>query len=167
MGLPCAHICDIRRATGGLIPLDFHEHWYWDRKSTLQPLLDPLWAGRQRTANVRVSHTGRILSVGEEPIKQLPTCSACHRQGYTMSSRNCLVKLQESIARQSQVLLDMDVVVRQPLAPIALTAPPVQAVLSASTVQAVLTVPVVPAVPVVPVAPALPVVPVVLGLRES
>jgi hypothetical protein len=26
MGLPCAHICDIRRATGGLIPTDFHEH---------------------------------------------------------------------------------------------------------------------------------------------
>ena len=83
MGLPCAHICDIKQNTGGLIPSDFHEHWYWDRKSMLQPLLDPLWAGRQRTANLRVSHTGRILSTGEElPVKQPPVCSACHRQGH-------------------------------------------------------------------------------------
>jgi hypothetical protein len=42
MGLPCAHICDIKKSTGGLTPSDFHEHWYWDRQSTLQPLLDPL-----------------------------------------------------------------------------------------------------------------------------
>jgi hypothetical protein len=122
MGLPCAHICDIRRATGGLVPLDFHEHWYWDRKSTLQPLLDPLWAGRQRIANSRVSHTGRILSTGEEPTKQLPTCSACHKQSHTRSSRNCPLKLQASIATQSQMLLEMDIAARQPLVPIAHTA---------------------------------------------
>jgi hypothetical protein len=113
MGLPCAHICDIRRATGGLTPSDFHEHWYWDRKSTLQPLLNPLWAGRQRTVNIRVSYTGRILSIGEEPIKQLPTCSACHKQGHIRSSRNCPLKLQALIATQSQILLEIDIVARQ------------------------------------------------------
>ena len=40
MGLPCAHMCDIKK-TMGLIPTDFHEHWYWECTSTLQPLLDP------------------------------------------------------------------------------------------------------------------------------
>jgi hypothetical protein len=116
IGLPCAHICDIKRATGGLIPLDFHEHWYWERTSVLQPLLDPLWAGRQRTANVRESHTGRILSRGEEqPAKQLPICSACHIQGHTRSSHNCPLKLQASIASQSQRLLDIEVAASQPL----------------------------------------------------
>ncbi|RKF65120.1 hypothetical protein GcM3_126021, partial [Golovinomyces cichoracearum] len=91
MGLPCAHLCDIKKSTGGLTPSDFHKHWYWDRQSTSQPLLDPLWAAR----------TGRILSIGEEPpVKQPPTCSACHRQGHTMSSHSCPLKLQASIARQ-------------------------------------------------------------------
>ncbi|RKF79143.1 hypothetical protein GcC1_049037, partial [Golovinomyces cichoracearum] len=85
MGLPCAHVCDIKQATGGLTPSDFHEYWYWDRQSIFQPLLDPLWVGRQRTVNVRKSQTGRILSRGEElPIRQPPVCSACHRQGHTM-----------------------------------------------------------------------------------
>jgi hypothetical protein len=120
MGLLCAHICDIRKATGGLTPSDFHEHWYWDRQNTLQPLLDPLWAGKQRIANLRVARTGHILSTGEElPVKQPPTCSACHRQGHTMSSHSCPLKLQVSIARQSQILLDMDIVATQPLVPIA------------------------------------------------
>jgi hypothetical protein len=144
MGLPCAHICDIRRATGGLIPSDFHEHWYWDRKSTLQPLLDPLWAGRQRTANVRVSHTGRILSTGEEPTKQLPTCSACHRQGHIRSSRNCPLKLQASIATQSQILLEIDSEARQPPASIA---PVASMVPVASTVPIASPVPVASPVP--------------------
>jgi hypothetical protein len=173
MGLPCAHICDIRRATGGLVPSDFHEHWYWDRKSTLQPLLDPLWAGRQRTGNVRVAHTGRILSRGEEQTRQLPTCSACHRQGHTMSSRNCPLKLQASIATQSQILLDMDVAARQPLAPIAST---IQAVLTAptasvaSTVQAVRTAPIAPAastIQAVLTAPTAPVASTVQAVRTA
>jgi hypothetical protein len=38
-----------------------------------------------------------------------------------MTSRNCPLKIQASIATQSQILLDMDVVARQPPAPIALT----------------------------------------------
>jgi len=115
MGLPCAHICDIKKSTGGLIPSDFHEHWFWERESILRPLLDLQWAGRQRNANLRVSYTGRILSTGEElPVKQPPVCSACHRQGYIRSSPNCPLKLQASIASQSQMLLDMDVIARQP-----------------------------------------------------
>jgi hypothetical protein len=66
MGLPYTHICDIKKATGGLTPSDFHEHWYWDRKSTTQPLLDPLQARKQHTGDLRVARTGRILSRGEE-----------------------------------------------------------------------------------------------------
>jgi MULE transposase domain len=117
IGLPCAHICDIKKATGGLIPSDFHEHWFWERESTLQPLLDPLRAGRQHTANRRVARTGRILSTGEEvPIKQPPICSACHRKGHIRSSRHCPLKLQESIAAQSQILLDLETATTQPAA---------------------------------------------------
>ncbi|KAF5190520.1 Transposase [Thalictrum thalictroides] len=124
MGLPCAHICDIKKDTGGLTPSDFHEHWYWERKSTLRPLLDPLPAGRQPAANLRTARTGRILSTGEEqPTRRLPTCSACHRQGHTRSSYNCPLKLQATIATQSQMLLDMDIVARQPaLVPPTITA---------------------------------------------
>lgn len=54
IGLPCAHIWDVKKENGGLTPSDFHEHWYWDRKSTLQPLLNPLCAGRQRAANINI-----------------------------------------------------------------------------------------------------------------
>ena len=59
-----------------------------------------------------------------------------------MSSRNCPLKLQASIASQSQQLLEMDIAASQPLGPPAST---VQAVVTAptappvSTVQAVLT----------------------------
>jgi hypothetical protein len=160
MGLPCAHICDIKRATGGLIPSDFHEHWYWDRDNTLRPLLDPQWAGRQHIANQRVSHTGRILSTGEEQRRQLPTYSACHRQGHIMSSRNCPLKLQASIAKQSQILLNIDVIASQAVAPIAPTAPtaPIAPIGPIALAAPVLTVSTAPSVPAVPVstAPLMP-----------
>jgi hypothetical protein len=109
-----------------------------------------------------VSHTGRILSTGEEPTKQLPTCSACHRQGHIRSSRNCPLKLQESIATQSQILLEMDIAARQLpalTAPIASTAPVVSPVLTAPAASAapiaspVLTAPAASTAPVVSTVP--------------
>jgi hypothetical protein len=154
MGLPCAHICDIKKSTGGLTPSDFHKHWYWDRQSTLQPLLDPLWAGRQRTANLRVARTGRILSIGEElPVKQPLICSACHRQGHIISSHSCPLKLQASIARQSQILLELDMLARQSLAPTASAMPVVSPVPIASTAS---TVPMASPVPIAPIASTVP-----------
>ncbi|KID94857.1 hypothetical protein MAJ_09156, partial [Metarhizium majus ARSEF 297] len=150
MGLPCAHICDVRRPTGGLTPSDFHGHWFWDRKSAFQPLLDPLWAGRQRNkANLQVHHTGRIPSTGEElPVKQPPVCSACHIRGHTRSSRNCPLKLQASIASQSQILLDLEVAGGQPLAP----------VVPATTISITASVPafVPPTATFAPIAPVVP-----------
>jgi hypothetical protein len=136
MGLPCAYICDIKKDTGGLTPADFHEHWYWERKSTLRPLLDPIQARKQHTRHPRTARTGRILSTGEELTKQLPKCSACHRQGHTMSSRNCPLKLQASIATQSQMLLEMDIIAAAPVAPTAPTAPtaPIEAAALAAPV---------------------------------
>lgn len=131
MGLPCAHICDIKKDTGGLTPTDFHEHWYWERKSVLRPLLDPLQARKQHIGPVRIARTGRILSIGEEQTRQPSTCSACHRQGHTMSSRNCPLKLQASIATQSQILLEMDITAARLVAPIAPTAPTAPAALTA------------------------------------
>jgi MULE transposase-like protein len=161
MGLPCAHICDIKKATGGLIPSDFHKHWYWERKSILQPLLDPLRASGQQIANLRVARTGRILSTGEEvPVKQPPICSACHIQGHTRSSRNCPLKLQASIATQSQMLLDMEVVARQPLAliaPTASTAPVASPVLTAPTASTAPTAPTSPTASTAPTASTTPV----------
>jgi hypothetical protein len=70
MGLLCAHICDIKKATGGLTPSDFHEHWYWNRIATFQPLIDPVYAGRRRTKDVPIARTGRILSRGEEQTRR-------------------------------------------------------------------------------------------------
>src|ERR1700709_431134 len=122
MGLPCAYICNTRKITG-LTPIDFHKHWYWECTSTLQPLLDPLWAGRQCTAGLRTSPTGRIVSIREEVTVQQPTaCLACHRQGHTMSSRNCPLKLQASIASQSQALLDLEMAERPPTTIVSVTA---------------------------------------------
>lgn len=112
MGLPCAHICDIKKDTGGLTPSDFHEHWYWERQSVLQPLLDPLQVrGQQVARNPQVHRrTGRILSTGEvQPEREPPMCSACRTKGHTMSSRNCPAKLQASIAAQNQRLLDLEI----------------------------------------------------------
>ena len=156
MGLPCAHVCDIKKATGGLTPSDFHEHWYWDRKSTTQPLLDPLQARKQYTGDLRVARTGRILSRGEEQTKRLPICSACHRQGHIMSSRNCPLKLQASIATQSQMLLEMDIVARQPLVPTAPTASTVPVVSPVITAPTVSTVPVMSPVITAPTASTVP-----------
>ena len=81
-----------------------------------------------------MARTGRILSTGEElPVKQPPVCSACHRQGHIISSRNCPLKLQASITRQSQILLDLDILARQSPAPIAPTASTVPITPIAST----------------------------------
>ena len=46
IGLPCTYKCNIEKDTGSLSPSDFYKHQYQDRKSILQPLLDPLQTGR-------------------------------------------------------------------------------------------------------------------------
>jgi hypothetical protein len=109
MGLPCAHVCDSKKATTGLVPEDFHLHWYWDRENSLRPLLDPLQV-RKPNNKARINNrTGRILSTGEVQLpKRAPVCSACHNQGHTRQSRNCPLKLQASIATQSQILQDIE-----------------------------------------------------------
>ena len=58
-----------------------------------------------------------------------------------MSSHNCPLKLQASIARQSQILLDLDMLARQPPAP---TAPVASSV---PVVSAILAVPTPPTIP--------------------
>ena len=84
-----------------------------------------------------MARTGRILSRGEEQTKRLLICLACYRQGYTISSRNCPLKLQASIATQSQILLDLDIVATQPLALIVLIVSPVRAILTALIAPAI------------------------------
>ncbi len=121
MGLPCAHICDIKRNTTGLTPSDFHEHWYWDRQNTLRPLLDPLRVRKQGNSAVTVRtdrNTGRILSAGEEqPARKPPMCTACYTRGHKRTSPNCPLKLQASIASQSQILRDLGVSQSQTIPP--------------------------------------------------
>jgi hypothetical protein len=137
--LPYTYIYDIKKDTGGLTPADFHKHWYWERKSTLRPLLDPLQARKQYIGPVRIARTGRILSTGEELVRQPSICSAYHRQGHTISSRNCPLKLQASITTQSQILLEIDIIAARLVASTAPTAP------------------VAPTAPTAPAAPAVPV----------
>ncbi len=50
-----------------------------------------------------------------------------------MRSHSCPLKLQASIARDSQILLDLDMLARQPLAPIASTMPVASPMLTALT----------------------------------
>ena len=54
-----------------------------------------------------------------------------------MSSHNCSLKLQASIAKQSQILLDLDIIATQPLTPTALTAPITSSVLATPTASTV------------------------------
>ena len=68
------------------------------------------------------------------------------------SSRNCPLKLQASIATQSQILLDLDILASQPLAPTAssvpvLTAPITSPVLATPIASTVLATPIVSTVP--------------------
>lgn len=62
-------MCDIKKTAGGLIPSDFHGHWYGEHDSTIQPLLDPISAGRRHITNLRLSQTWRILSMDEEILQ--------------------------------------------------------------------------------------------------
>ena len=102
-GLPCAHLYDRRRDSGGFIPDDFHRHWFWDYNSTAVPYRDPLTI---QPPNLRVAHTGRILSEFErvERTRAPPKCTACHGTGHTRASRNCPIRLHASIAEDGNRL---------------------------------------------------------------
>jgi hypothetical protein len=65
IGLPYTHTCNIRRATGGLTPLDFNKHWYWDSSDYIQPLRDPVFTRRRYIPPNRIASSGRILSRGK------------------------------------------------------------------------------------------------------
>jgi hypothetical protein len=102
-GLPCAHLYDRRRDTGGFIPEDFHRHWFWDYNSTAVPYRDPSII---QPPNLPVAHTGRILSEFErvERTRAPPKCTACYRIGHTRASRNCPIRLHASIVEDSNRL---------------------------------------------------------------
>ncbi len=55
-----------------------------------------------------------------------------------MSSRNCPLKLQASIATQSQILLDLDITATQAMADTAPTAPTTQPIITAPTAAPIL-----------------------------
>jgi hypothetical protein len=99
-GLPCAHLYDSRKDTGGFIPKDFHRHWFWDYNSTAFPYRDP---STIQPYNLPVAHTGRILSEFErvDRTRAPPKCTACHRIGHT---RNCPIRLHVSITENSNRL---------------------------------------------------------------
>ncbi len=108
MGLPCAHICDERKALGGLRIEDFDDHWFWDRKNVRIPYREPRQVrgpGGQQQAR-----TGRVLSTFEqvEPVRSQPVCSACHQRGHTRTSRNCPERLYASIAESNRLLREQE-----------------------------------------------------------
>jgi hypothetical protein len=102
-GLPCAHLYDRRRDTGGFIPEDFHRHWFWDHNSIAVPYRDP---STIQPPNLPVAYTGRILSEFKQVERRRapPKCTACHRIGHTRVSRNCPIRLHASIAEDSSRL---------------------------------------------------------------
>jgi hypothetical protein len=104
MGLPCAHVCNDRKALGGLQVEDFDEHWFWDRTKVRIPLREPLQV--RGPVNQPEAITGRILSTFEvvQPTRLLPKCSACHQRGHIRTSRNCPIRLRAEIALSSQQL---------------------------------------------------------------
>ena len=109
MGLPCAHIVDERKASGGLRPQDFDAHWFWDRNDPRVPLREPRQV-QAYSSSQRVANTGRILSSFEaDPSTRAPPkCSACHQLGHTRKSKNCPIKLRASIAESNQRLRERE-----------------------------------------------------------
>lgn len=111
MGLPCAHVVDERKASGGLRPQDFDAHWFWDRNDPRVPLREPrqvqVSSSSQRQ---RVANSGRILSSFEPdpPIRAPSKCSACHQLGHTRKSKICPIKLRASIAESNQRLREQE-----------------------------------------------------------
>ncbi len=110
LGLPCAHLCDERRVTTGLTPLDFHPHWYWNREDTQLPYLEPLQVKNKGSQALTAQNTDRILSRFETSTlrRAEPICSACHRKGHIMTSRNCPEKLYAAIAESNRLLREQE-----------------------------------------------------------
>jgi hypothetical protein len=102
MGLPCAHVYDERRAST-LLATDFYPHWYWDREKPKLPILEPVRLARWTKA-CTAKNTNRELSGFEylTPCRALPTCSACFKKGYTMSSRSCPNRVYAAMAESNQ-----------------------------------------------------------------
>lgn len=104
MGLPCAHICDERRGTIGLVPTDFHPHWYWDRINPKLPYLDPRHVRQNLQARTAKNTSRQLSSFEYQSPRSLPICSACRQTGHIRTSRNCPERLQASIAESNRLL---------------------------------------------------------------
>ncbi len=113
-GLPCAHVYNKKKNTSGFVLLDFHKHWFWDWSDLWVPYLDPITT--QTRSNLPTTHnTEQILSAFEQ-VKQsesqryqaLSKCSSCGGIGHIMRSQNCPNKLCASIARDSQILREQE-----------------------------------------------------------
>ena len=112
-GLPCAHVYDEKRHSGGFTPLDFHKHWLWNWRDPRVPYRDPVTLRAPGPNIPTARNTGRILSAFEQVEQQQqrrapPKCTACQGVGHTRTSRNCLIRLCASIAEDSWQLREQE-----------------------------------------------------------
>ena len=103
MGLPCAHIIENRKELGqGLLPDDFHLHWYWERYSEdLQPLiLEPLQIiskGAPRIGSKLGKRSTKRVPSGFEAIegRKARRCGLCKLPGHDRRNGSCMVRLRQ------------------------------------------------------------------------
>uniref|UniRef100_A0A8H7K5T0 MULE transposase domain-containing protein n=1 Tax=Bionectria ochroleuca TaxID=29856 RepID=A0A8H7K5T0_BIOOC len=99
LGLPCAHVIEpLMRQEQPLQLQHFHTHWHLQREGEPHFLLEPRRQFNQVVARSTLpsSSTRRepcafeaIEQVSQMRIAAKPTCSRCHTQGHTMSSKAC------------------------------------------------------------------------------
>ncbi len=126
-GLPCPHTINDKR-TSGLCLQDFDPHWLWSKAKRSPPIREPpMLIDRQRRLKGRQQERSaipytqsqdqsllskRIPSMFERvqsslQKRALPTCSRCHIQGHTRSSRLCLLKGDDpEISSRTQTVSD-------------------------------------------------------------
>jgi hypothetical protein len=105
-GLPCAHIINNIQAQGlSLLPSHFHPHWYWNRYSVPEPILEPL----QVISHLPRTHSTRRIPSGFEASEtQERRCGLCHLPGHTRASLRCPVnirRVQQELSRPESASL--------------------------------------------------------------
>ena len=100
LGLPCAHVIDQRKTLGlGLVPDDFHPHWFWTRNSLVlqPPILEPLQIISRGAPRKSLKTSTKRIPSGFEATERPKErrCGLCNLPGHDRRSISCIVRLRQ------------------------------------------------------------------------